>query len=88
MDSATRTKIDELRDKHKSGLVVGLNGISGLKPRLDIDDLLYHHPKTFNLLILALEAFKGLPSDDIMSYYQIACWSFTISQSDMKLTFF
>lgn len=90
MDSATRAKVDKLRGQHKSGLVVGLNDVCGNKPkpRLDIDDLLYNHPKTFNLLILALEALKGLPSNDIMSYYQLACWSFKVSQIGVKLIWF
>lgn len=69
---------------HGDGLVVGLEGVSGVLPRTEIDVLLLKHPNIFNLLLIALMELKGeevpweidknfkVTKADKMSYYQLA----------------
>ena len=63
----------ELRDAHRKGIVLGLQGVSKTVERLDIDILLTKYPKTFNLFVLALDKLQHeTPTTDKMSYFQIA----------------
>lgn len=63
----------ELRDAHRKGIVLGLQGVSKTVERLDVDVLLTKYPKTFNLFVLALDKLQHeTPPSDKMSYFQIA----------------
>lgn len=72
MAKLDRQKFDSLKTQHKSGLIVGLKDVAGVKDRLDIDVLLKRNPKTFNLFLQALQHLKDMKKSEIMSYYQIA----------------
>lgn len=64
--------MDKLKQAQKDGIVVGLKDL-GVKPRLEIDEVLLHQPDGFNLFLLALDELqKAGNSKDIMSYYQVA----------------
>lgn len=65
--------MDILNEAYQNGLVVGLRDVAGIASRLDIDELLLKHPKTFNLLIIALKELKGETVPwDIPSEFKIA----------------
>lgn len=75
--------MSSLDQAHRDGVVVGLRD-SGVVPRVDIDELLFKQPETFNLFVIALKELKGepvpwqIPSDfqvkssDKLSYFQMA----------------
>jgi len=50
--------MEALREANKAGVIKGLLGVSGVKPRLDIDVMIHDQPKTFNLFILALQRIQ------------------------------
>ena len=64
-----------LDDAQKKGIVIGLSGETD-KPvsRLDIDELLLKHPKTFNLFLLALKDLQDAEKheNDKLGYFQVA----------------
>lgn len=76
--------MDQLNEAHEQGVVLGLANVSGIAQRLDIDELLLHHPDTFNLFLIALMEMQGLEvpwetpkeyafsPEDKLSYFQIA----------------
>lgn len=64
--------LDEAQAK---GIVLGLNEVTGeVRDRLDIDELLFRHPKTFNLYLLALADLQNADKSnkDKMGWFQIA----------------
>ena len=67
--------MSDLDTAQKQGVVVGLNEATGeVLDRLDIDQLLFHHPDTFNLYLLALADLQNeqKSNDDKMGWFQIA----------------
>ena len=74
MASPHAKALRELREAHFKGILLGLNGVSGIKQRLDIDVLLLKQPQTFNLFLLAFDKSQNDPdlSNIKMSYFQIA----------------
>lgn len=65
--------LQKLQDAQKKGIVVGLKDVAGIKPRLDIDQLLLQQPDSSNLLILALsELMDPKQTHNIMAFYQLA----------------
>ena len=57
------------------GIVIGLNEVTGeVRDRLDIEELLLRHPKTFNLYLLALAELQdeARSNKDKMGWFQIA----------------
>lgn len=64
-----------LDDAQEKGIVIGLSGETD-KPvsRLDVDELLLEHPKTFNLFLLALVDLQDAEKsrNDKMGYFQVA----------------
>ena len=64
-----------LDEAQKQGIVIGLNDVTGeVRERLDIDELLLRHPKTFNLYLLALADLQdeAKSNADKMGFFQIA----------------
>ena len=73
MSNLDETKFQELQKAHAKGVVLGLKDVAGVVPRLDIDVLLFKHPKTFNLFMLAFDELQRKSgSEDKMGYFQIA----------------
>lgn len=67
--------MDALLQAQEKGVVLGLNGVpeGSLVPRLDIDELLFHKPDTFNLFLLALSELQNdKNTSDKMGFYQVA----------------
>ena len=64
--------MDDLRKAQENGVVIGLKGINGVIPRMDIDLLLLQEPDTFNLFLLAFQAIQDEPASKMMGYFQIA----------------
>lgn len=65
--------LKDLEQAHQQGIVLGLKGVAGVKPRYDIDVFLLKYPDTFNLFCLALgELMNDSDTTKIMGYYQIA----------------
>ena len=64
-----------LDEAQRKGIVIGLGGETD-KPvaRLDVDELLFLHPKTFNLFLLALADLQDetKSNNDKMGYFQVA----------------
>ena len=64
---------DELLKAQESGVVIGLGCVTGVVPRLDIDEMLLTKPDTFNLFLLALRNLQEDPdAKKPMGYFQIA----------------
>ena len=64
-----------LDEAQAQGIVLGLNEVTGeVRDRLDIDELLFRHPKTFNLYLLALTDLQNeaASNKDKMGWFQIA----------------
>ncbi|KAL8792906.1 MAG: hypothetical protein Q9195_004483 [Heterodermia aff. obscurata] len=64
-----------LDEAQRKGIVLGLKDATGqLRERLDIDELLFRHPKTFNLFLLALAELQDetKSNKDKMGWFQIA----------------
>ncbi|KJX93717.1 tyrosinase precursor like protein [Zymoseptoria brevis] len=64
-----------IESAQKDGVVVGLKHVSGVQPRLEIDDLMVNHPDVFNLFILALQQIMQDESDGVqnkMNYFEVA----------------
>ncbi len=64
-----------LDETQAQGIVLGLNEVIGeVRERLDIDELLLRHPKTFNLYLLALADLQNeaTSNKDKMGRFQIA----------------
>ena len=64
-----------LDEAQEQGIVLGLNEVTGeVRERLDIDELLLRHPKTFNLYLLALANLQNeaTSNKDKMGWFQIA----------------
>ena len=64
-----------LDEAQKQGIVLGLKEVTGkVRERLDIDELLLRHPKTFNLYLLALADLQNeaISNKDKMGWFQIA----------------
>jgi len=67
--------MDAIRNAQKNGVVIGLKGVSPNGPveRMEVDDLLFNKPDTFNLFLLALDELQNdKHTDDIMGFYQVA----------------
>ena len=65
--------MDDLINVNKEGVVVGLRGVAGVVPRMEIDQLLLEKPDTFNLFLLALKSLQDDPDHtDLMGYFQVA----------------
>lgn len=65
--------MDNLLRAHKQGELLGLSEVAGLKPRLDIDVLLFDKPDAFNLFILALSELQDFKnSADKNGYFMLA----------------
>jgi hypothetical protein len=67
--------MDVIRNAQKNGVVVGLKGVSlnGPVERMEVDDLLFKRPDTFNLFLLALDELQNdKHTNDIMGFYQVA----------------
>ncbi len=72
---ATPEEVSKLKEAQKQGIVLGLNEVTGeVRDRLDVDELLLLHPKTFNLYLLALAYLQDEANSnkDKMGYFQIA----------------
>ncbi|EGP85593.1 uncharacterized protein MYCGRDRAFT_94308 [Zymoseptoria tritici IPO323] len=64
-----------IESAQKDGVVVGLKDVSGVQPRLEIDDLMVNHPDVFNLFILALQQIMQDESTGVqnkMNYFEVA----------------
>ena len=64
-----------LEEAQQKGIVIGLNEVTGeVRPRLDVDEFLSQHPKSFNLYLLALAELQDekLSNNDKMGWFQIA----------------
>lgn len=64
-----------LDEAQRRGIVIGLRGeTENPVARLDVDELLYNYPKTFNLFLLALADLQDetKSNDDKMGYFQVA----------------
>lgn len=64
-----------IESAQEDGVVVGLKDISGVQPRLEIDDLMVNHPDVFNLFILALQQIMQDESNGAqnkMNYFEVA----------------
>lgn len=61
-----------IQDAQRDGFVVGLNAVSGVQPRRELDDLMTNDPDVFNLFILALTSMMKANVDDKMGYFRIA----------------
>lgn len=64
-----------LDEAQEQGIVLGLNEVTGeVRERLDVDELLLRHPKTFNLYLLALADLQNeaTSNKDKMGWFQIA----------------
>ena len=65
--------MEELLQAQKDGVAIGLEGMTGIKARLDIDEMLSKQESTFNLFLLALkELQEDLDTTKLMEYFQIA----------------
>ena len=65
--------MDALNQAQIDGVVIGLEAVAGVVPRMDIDKLLLEQPDTFNLFCLTLNSLMNDPdSTKLMGYYQIA----------------
>ena len=55
IDSKSKVNMTSLDEAQKQGITLGLNDATGqLRERLDVDELLFRYPMTFNLFLLAL----------------------------------
>lgn len=64
-----------LDEAQRKGIVLGLSGeTDNPVTRLDVDELLFYYPKTFNLFLLALADLQDetKSNDDKMGYFQVA----------------
>jgi tyrosinase len=62
-----------LEQAQKDGLVIGLGKITEVEiDRLDIDDLLFKEPDTFNVFLLALRNLKNQNPTEKTSFFQLA----------------
>ena len=65
--------MEALLEANERGDVYGLDAVSGVRPRLDIDQLLHEKPDTFNLFLLALKELQEDPDHNkLMGYFQVA----------------
>ena len=64
-----------LEEAQQKGIVIGLNEVTGeVRSRLDVDEFLSQHPRSFNLYLLALTELQNekLSNKDKMGWFQIA----------------
>lgn len=63
----------EAKTLSEAGVVVDMKALTGDntdRPRVDVDDLLYNHTDTFNLMLLALTELQQ--DKGLLGYYQLA----------------
>ena len=72
MDATFDQKFKELEAQHAQGVVVGLEKLTGVAPRLDIDVFIHENPDAFNLMLIAFDELHKAKRSDIMGFFQIA----------------